>query len=261
MNQKIVKGSMTLAKRIKSRRNELNLTIEEAAAKAGVGTKTWSRYEAGESIRQDKYKGVCRTLNWQALPLDDEDALPKFDLEKYRHDQFWPKDIEAKYGTRAALSFVTGSEIFLDYLNESLNELSKLPNGSHLGQISFCMLEDMFPPQFLMFYDYEFLYAVKCNVIRMREMARLNQEIIAHSVLDELTLYLISENSSLFMNSIDLDSIEDAEELEDWVFNLFDDMDIITFLYSNLYLEKDHPFYFDHWMDQQFYKNSGEEEV
>lgn len=47
MGQKSVKGSTELARAIKLRRNELGLTIEEAAARAGVGTKTWSRYEAG----------------------------------------------------------------------------------------------------------------------------------------------------------------------------------------------------------------------
>jgi len=46
--------------REKHRRSMLNLTIEEAASKAGVGTKTWSRYEAGGSIRKDKSKGICK---------------------------------------------------------------------------------------------------------------------------------------------------------------------------------------------------------
>lgn len=50
MAQKTIQGSETLARQIKSRRNELGLTIEESASRAGVGTKTWSRYEAGESI-------------------------------------------------------------------------------------------------------------------------------------------------------------------------------------------------------------------
>ena len=47
MAQKKIQGSEDLARQIKSRRNELVLTIEEAASRAGVGTKTWSRYEAG----------------------------------------------------------------------------------------------------------------------------------------------------------------------------------------------------------------------
>ena len=64
MATKSIQGNTDIAKKIKMRRNELGLTIEEAAKRAGVGTKTWCRYEAGESIRQDKYKGVCKALNW-----------------------------------------------------------------------------------------------------------------------------------------------------------------------------------------------------
>jgi len=51
MAQKTVKGNSDIAKQIRDRRIQLKLTIEEAASKAGVGTKTWSRYEAGETIR------------------------------------------------------------------------------------------------------------------------------------------------------------------------------------------------------------------
>ena len=40
MGQKTIMGSPELANSIKLRRNELGLTIEEAARKAGVGTKT-----------------------------------------------------------------------------------------------------------------------------------------------------------------------------------------------------------------------------
>ena len=61
MAQKSIPGNEILAKQIKSRRNELGLTIEEAASRAGVGTKTWCRYEAGEAIRSDKAN--CQTEN------------------------------------------------------------------------------------------------------------------------------------------------------------------------------------------------------
>ena len=57
MGQKTIMGSPELANSIKLRRNELGLTIEEAARKAGVGTKTWCRYEAGGAVRRDKGKG------------------------------------------------------------------------------------------------------------------------------------------------------------------------------------------------------------
>ncbi len=38
------------------------MTIVEAASRAGVGTKTWYRYESGASIRSDKVKGICKAL-------------------------------------------------------------------------------------------------------------------------------------------------------------------------------------------------------
>lgn len=37
MASKSIQGSQTLAKKIRSRRNELGFTIEEAAKRAGVG--------------------------------------------------------------------------------------------------------------------------------------------------------------------------------------------------------------------------------
>ena len=40
MAQRTIKGNEILARQIKSRRGELGLTIEEAASRAGVGTKT-----------------------------------------------------------------------------------------------------------------------------------------------------------------------------------------------------------------------------
>ena len=40
---------------------------------------------------------------------------------------------------------------------------------------------------------------------------------------------------------------------KDWDFDLFDDMDIVTCLYSNDYLTDDHIYHFDHWMENQFY--------
>ena len=48
MSQKVIQGTPKLADAIKGRRQELGLTIEEAASRAGVGIKTWCRYEAGE---------------------------------------------------------------------------------------------------------------------------------------------------------------------------------------------------------------------
>ena len=57
MTPKTLVGSKKLGEKIRTRWLELDLTIEEVALRAGIGTKTWRRYEAGESIRMDKRRG------------------------------------------------------------------------------------------------------------------------------------------------------------------------------------------------------------
>ena len=123
MSQKAIKGSKEIAEMIKSRRCELNLTIEEAALKAGVGTKTWYRYEAGCSIRHDKYRGICKALNWHAFPEDNT----VFNLEEYQHHEAWSRYLETEYGVLSALSFAVGSDILLENLEEDIGEHSSDP--------------------------------------------------------------------------------------------------------------------------------------
>lgn len=95
MSARIIKGSAELGRKIRSRRNELGLTIEDAASKAGVGTKTWSRYESGESIRRDKILHICKTLNWRALPVQEETDSSEINIKtaNYGHS-LWQKLLE-----------------------------------------------------------------------------------------------------------------------------------------------------------------------
>ena len=87
-------GNRMLAKQIKSRRKELNLTIEEAASRAGVGTKTWYRYEAGESIRMDKCKGICKALNWHTLPDQENEDDKLISIQEYKKHAAWSPYLE-----------------------------------------------------------------------------------------------------------------------------------------------------------------------
>lgn len=244
---KSIQGNKNFANKIKNRRNELGLTIEQAAKRAGVGTKTWCRYEAGESIRQDKYRGVCKALNWIGEMDQDEDVL---DISEYRNHEAWSAYLEQNYGEVAAASFAIGSDLLLDYVKEDMAELLKMPQYSHIGQIDLSMLVDILPQQFCMRYDYDFLYALYTTIYWLRSKAHSGMEIIAHSVLEELAIYLMVQESQVLLES--------NEELldgdwDEWVFDLFDDMDIITYLYSDQYLTKDDSYHFDHWMENQFY--------
>lgn len=255
MSQKSVKGSLELAKSIRLRRNELNLTIEEAASKAGVGTKTWSRYESGESIRKDKCRGICKALNWPSLPGNGEAEISN--KYEYRDHEAWSPYLVEKFGNLAAASFVIGSDILLDNLQDDIEELSSMPRGSHIGQMGASWMKSLLPPQFLMRYDYDFLYILRTTVTQFRLQAPMGSPIIAHSVIEELVLYLIMEESQFLMESIVLeeeqDDIDDYDSWDEWVFDIFDDMDLITFLYSDIYLNDGHPYHFDCWLERQFY--------
>lgn len=257
MAAKSIKGNNNLAKRIRTRRNELNLTIEEAAARANVGTKTWSRYEAGEAIRQDKIKGVCKALNWRGLPGDEElDDETGISIEDLKQNSPWSSFLEKSFGRYAAVSFAIGSDILSDFLKEDLSELSTMPKWSHVGQIETSMLKEELPAQFLTRYDYEFIYCFYLTVERLRLCAKRNLPIIAHSVLEELALFLISRESEFLLECMKSEgkiSEEEYDTGEDWAFDLFGDMDIVTWLYSDIYLTEENEYHFTHWLEQQFF--------
>lgn len=257
MAQRSIPGNQELAKRIRLRRNELNLTIEEAAARAGVGTKTWCRYESGEAIRQDKCKGICKALNWRSFPDEKNDNEAKSLVEEFREHEAWSQFLADRFGPIAAAAFAAGSDILLDHIQQDLADLATMPAGSHIGQLGTSFICDELPPQFLMQYGYDFLYHMKCALILLRQQAQHGMPIIAHSVLEELIIYLCNEEAQTFLaigtGADDRINQECLANVEDWIFDLFEDMDIITFLYSNDYLTENHPYHFIHWNDRRFF--------
>ena len=257
MSLKVIKGTQKLAEAIKSRRQELGLTIEEAASRAGVGTKTWCRYETGESIRNDKAKGICKALNWHIIPSESNDDGVEFNLSRYKNHEAWSRYICDKFGEAAAISFVIGSDIVLDYLDDDLRELATLPKGTHVGQLPFSMMQAILPEQFLMRYDYEFLYSLRATVVKIREIAHYSNCLLAHSVMDELAIYLFAKESEFLMECM-MEDMEDQHVKglymwQEWIFDLFEDKDIETFLYADYCLPEDHIYHYNHWTEDQFY--------
>lgn len=257
MSLQAIKGTPKLAEAIRNRRKELGLTIEEAAIKAGVGTKTWCRYEAGEAIRKDKAKGLCKALNWHALPGTTGEKDAEFNLKEYKNHTAWSNYICSRFGEAAAVSFVIGSDIVLDYLEEDLNELSQMPRGTHVGQLSGSAMKDILPPQFLMHYDYEFIYHLKITVERLRQIARHSNSFQAYSVMQELAIYLFVEESKFLMDCMAAEmeecGVSGLDMWDEWVFDLLEDMDVVTCLYSDDYLTPDHIYHFEHWTEYQFH--------
>ena len=91
---------------------------------------------------------------------------------------------------------------------------------------------------------------MKCTLKHLQEIAKSGLPLIAHSVLEELIIYFCAEEAESLLEN---DSKHNDGYSVDWVFDLFDDMDIITFLYSDMYLEPNDSFHFQHWADRQFY--------
>ncbi len=257
MSQKTIKGTPKLGETIKNRRQELGFTIEEAASKAGVGTKSWCRYEAGESIRSDKAKGICKALNWITFPNENDTDELKFDIKKYRNHSAWSSYLCDQFGEGAAISFAIGSDIILDHIEEDLSELSTMPRGSHVGEIPCSMTKDSLPAQFLTRYDYDFLYQLRATVIRLKNIASRGQPFLAHSVLEELAIYLFMQESSFLMecmiSDMESENVDQVDMLDEWAFDLFDDMNIVTFLFSDNYLTEKDCYHFDHWTKNQFH--------
>lgn len=252
MNHKILKGSPELGTKIKLRRNELGYTIEEAASKAGVGSKTWSRYEAGGSIRNDKILNVCKILNWNRLP-DFEENDTAFNITEYKNDKAWSPYLADNFGEAAAISFIIGSEILLDNITQDLDYLSSMPKGAHVGELDISWTKDILPPQFLTRYDYDLLYYLRDVLVKFRETAAYRTNFIAHTVAEEIILYSIMEESSFLMNGIVAQLCPDNDNWENWVFDIFDDTDVVSLLYSGLYLDESNSYHFDHWKEKQFY--------
>jgi len=265
-----VKNSLALGETIKNRRTELNLTIEEAALKAGIGTKTWSRYEAGESIRRDKLSGLCKALRWKSIPDEDEvESISRIDLNKYKNSKSWSPYLAEFFGNHAALSFVIGSDILLDEISSDIAALAEMPKGSHIGEVPSSFVSSIMPQQFLMRYDYEFMWALRKRVVHFRTIAPNTNNMLAHSVIDELVLYLILEESRYLMDEMEFDFNTNDEEDEyndwgDWVADICGDADLEMFLYSDLLtLTPGDTYHFDDWFKQQFYiseEETGEED-
>lgn len=258
MNRKSAVKNYALGNAIKNRREELGMTLEEAALNSGVGIQTFMRYESGESIRADKVKGLLSALKWNDFPKFTKSPLPKgIDLNKYKSHVAWSRYLFENFGVFVAISFTIGSDLLLDSVSEDLQALATMPKDSHIGQLNVSMLDGLLPEQFLTSYNYEFLYRLSCTISKLRSCAQSSLPIIAHNVLDELALYLIMEESTPLMeiiaDNLRENELEEFENWDGWAFDIFDDIDIITFLYSNVFLDIDHPYHFNNWSVNQFY--------
>ncbi|MDG4805591.1 hypothetical protein O7634_02310 [Micromonospora sp. WMMD1120] len=248
-------GNTALATAIRERRVALNLSIEEAAAKAGVGAKSWGRYESAGAIRHDKVRGVCRALGWSKLPGDeqgsdntDDDWLRNID---HGHEA-WSQALSDLYGRACATTFAAGSGLIHDHLADDLRALAEHPRGTHLGQLAASWFDGELPPQFLPRYDYEFIYELKAAVIRLRRRFA-HGDLVAHTVLEELALYLIFGEAELLADMSPALFDGENDDWREWLTGILGDTDIELLLFTpDWALTPDFNYHFDHWNKKQF---------
>ena len=256
-------GSTELATAIRERRVTLNLSIEEAAQKAGVGVKSWSRYESGGAIRQDKARGVCRALGWSKLPGDETDpdaAAGDWLREVDSSHRAWSDALRERYGEACATAFAVGTDVIGDQLADDLRALASQPRGTHLGELAASWFDGELPPQFVPRYDYEFVYGLKAAVDRLPDRF-VYGNLVAHTVLEEIALYLIFGYAEVLadMETTVLD--DEDEDWREWLAGILGDLDVEFLLFtSDLMLTPDVTYHFDHWNEAQFY-TGGDAEV
>lgn len=211
------------------------------------------------------YEAPLNPMNPQDVPYigtGNGEGMQELKLRQYMDHEAWSTVLADQFGCTAAISFADSSDALLDTLNECLDDLSSKPKGVHAGQLDFNGIAQSLPPQFAMSYDYDFIYYLRSVLIQYRFRAKQGMEMQAHTVAEELVLYLCAQEIDTFIDMNQGMSEEEREELgkpdyaTEWIFDLLGDMDIETYLYSDLYLDKKHPYHFSHWDEPQFYLNN-----
>ncbi len=158
------------------------------------------------------------------------------------------------FGSATAACFAIGSDIVLDQAREDLEALSSMPLHSHLGELGASWLVDNLPAQFLTRYDYEFVYALRHSVERLRLIVKSGRNITPHSVMDELALYLIETEGKSHFEMFDILHEYETECPEGLLAELCGDDDVVLMLYEcPVLLQQGDSYHFDRWNEEQFY--------
>ena len=248
-------GSPELGAAIKNRREELGLTVAEAARAADMSTQTWKKYESGGSVRNDKIYGICIALDWDRLPGMEKSPMDEMEektipVSIFQEDDAWSSEIAEKYGDGTAVAFVLGSSLLLEELENDLDQLSKMPRGTHIGMLKHSWLTDMLPDQFLMSYDYDFIYYWSTVIFDLRDRAaNPDVTLMTNTLLEDISLFLIMEESDLIIDKI---LPKDAYKEENWAFYYIGDPKFLDhFFNGGAYIPRSSPYHFDHWAEDQ----------
>lgn len=252
-----------LAEAIMERRQALGLSIQEAAARAGMTSKTWSSYEGGSSMRADKVRGLCKALGWRVLPETDTETYDGEDEDDHillvgeEHPAF-SSELENQFGHPCTVAFAIGSDIIMGHAQDDLRKLRSQPRGTHVGQLEDSWLDESLPPQFVPRYDYEFVYALTCAIASLRERFAIGV-LVAYSVLEEIALHLIFAETELLADLYP-GSFAEGDDWIDWLGSILGDLDVRYVLFQpGRVLTTAMSYHFDHWLEDQFWTDGQEQ--
>jgi len=234
------------------------LTIDEAAKRGGIGTKSWGQYEVGASIREDKARGICRALGWKRLPTDNnEEVTLNVGISIDESHEAWSAALAEQFGPACARLFATGSDILLDEIADDLEGLAGMPAKTHLGQLDSSWLQGSLPAQFVPKYDYELVYGLQAAVSTLR--SRFNKGAsVAETVLEEIALYLIFQKAEE-LNDLEMVEFNEASDWRDWLGDILGDLDVEWLLFDSGWELTDRiAYHFDHWREPQFWSSEND---
>lgn len=184
--------------------------------------------------------------------------------ELKKEEAAWSETLCKQEGETAAANFAYASEILLDLIKMGIEEVEEaLANKSNknipivnLSGLNYAdAIVESLPQQFVDRYNLAFLHDMRDALsVLQRNFHDEKEAVYAHTVMEEILLYLIMEYSDVMMDVYGFSEADDEEGvLNVWAFNVMDDMDVVTWLYCGNYIDENHSYHFNNWMKQQFY--------
>lgn len=134
-------------------------------------------------------------------------------------------------------------------------------NGYNLASEEFLSIANMLPPIFSGRYDLEFMEQFREHMDKLASKAYSGDDVVVHSVMDELCLYMASETASDMIHdgvsswTDDVLEDDDAEMIDEWYGEVCGDEAIKMLWDKKLYnyiSRSENPYCFDNWNDDVF---------
>lgn len=128
---------MDIGEKIKQRRKELGLTLDEVAEKVGVGKSTVQKWESGriKNMRRDKIEILAKVLNMSPLDFVSTEQLLDIAEKHINQEQLVIEDVKHFFGKEIA-EIVKRSTLLnksgIIKLLERMDELIETPKYSNL---------------------------------------------------------------------------------------------------------------------------------